>query len=519
MKINSIRIKNFYSVENLELKFDEFTGITLIEGRNLDSGGSNGTGKSIIIEAIVFALTGRTIRKSTEDDLVNNLKKKACEVEITVNDNVTIARGKRPTYLKFFIDGIEYTKDNKWNTQDLIEETLNISYKTFLSSSVFGQENTTHFISATSEDKRGIIQKFLNLSWLSDCREKIKFQKSECNQGIKAKQAIIDNNLRKVKELEDKLKSISTKKYIELPYTYSELEAKWVAFDNYVKNRKALENTKKKYLDELEGIFKRKKQVESNICPTCEQKLKNDKVANELLDEESIIVASLAEINQAIIHLNSCTVDQPAYTLSVFRAIEEKNSSLGDIGKYKEMIASYLEDNNTQEQDKVLLNRQYDIMRFWEKAFSETGLVKYVIRNILTFFNQKVNFYLSYLSNNKIKIFFNDMLEEEISVNKSKVSYVSLSGGEKRKVSLATMLGLQSLLSITNKDESDLIFFDEVAENLDDEGIDGLYILLSELKKTKKVFVITHNTQLKSLLHENKVITLVKKNGKTKLEK
>jgi DNA repair exonuclease SbcCD ATPase subunit len=57
------------------------------------------------------------------------------------------------------------------------------------------------------------------------------------------------------------------------------------------------------------------------------------------------------------------------------------------------------------------------------------------------------------------------------------------------------------------------MFFDEVAENLDQDGLDGLYILLSELKKTKNLFVITHNNYLKSLMDNVKTLTITKSKG------
>lgn len=95
---------------------------------------------------------------------------------------------------------------------------------------------------------------------------------------------------------------------------------------------------------------------------------------------------------------------------------------------------------------------------------------------------------------------------------------MSLSGGEKRKVSLAVMLGLQELLKVAHNQKNNIMFFDEVGENLDREGLDGLYILLSELKKDKTLFVITHNNYLKSLMDNAKTITMIKSNGVSKLK-
>ena len=75
------------------------------------------------------------------------------------------------------------------------------------------------------------------------------------------------------------------------------------------------------------------------------------------------------------------------------------------------------------------------------------------------------------------------------------------------------MLGLQQLLNLSNNEESNLMFFDEVAENLDQDGLYGLYILLSELKESKTLFVITHNNYLKSLMDNVRTLTITKSKG------
>ena len=79
------------------------------------------------------------------------------------------------------------------------------------------------------------------------------------------------------------------------------------------------------------------------------------------------------------------------------------------------------------------------------------------------------------------------------------------------------MLGLQQLLTLSQKEEINLMFFDEVAENLDQDGLDGLYILLTELKKDKSLFVITHNNYLKSLMDNSNTLSIIKSKGITNI--
>ena len=165
------------------------------------------------------------------------------------------------------------------------------------------------------------------------------------------------------------------------------------------------------------------------------------------------------------------------------------------------------------EEDKTSDKTWYEVMRFWEKAFSEHGVIKHIIRNILEYFNERCNFYLSYLTNSKYFVEFDQELNEKIETNKRLLSYISLSGGEKRKLNLAIMLGLKDLLLLTDKSHVDLLFFDEVAENIDEEGIQGLHQLLLEIKKDKTIFIITHNKYLKTLLDSSPRISIIKHKG------
>lgn len=521
MKINKVEINNFYSIKKSTLNFDKFKGLVLVKGKNKDTGGSNGAGKSVIIESVVWGLFGKTIRKSTEEALINLYTKKACSVRITINDNMVIERGKRPTYLRFFVGDKERTQDNALHTQKLIEETLNTNYKVFLASTVFGQQNNIEFISATPEDKRSIIKNFLNLDSLFSLRDSVKYLKSQYSQTIKKQDAIIGEHTRSLNSFDKKFNSIKKlRESVEGKYSEETLA---LSLDEVVK----VERDNDALGWQIAGVNKEIDALEDRIehlttrlqNPTLQETCERCGQSVEVPFHPKRLQVQIQECNnqleeyEASKEKNKSEFKELPITSSEYYKIIEYNQ----LKKESETFSTLREETKEKIQDahdiKQEHNNKYEIMRFWEKAFSESGLVKYIIRNILAYFNGKVNFYLSHLSKGKFSIEFDQELKEIIYHNKQQINYISLSGGEKKKIGLAVMLGLQQLLTLSHKFENNLMFFDEVAENLDQDGLDGLYILLSELKKDKNLFVITHNNYLKSLMDNVKTITITKSKG------
>src|SRR3990167_7878691 len=77
-----IILNNFLSFKQTEI---ELNGLTAIIGKNNITGGSNGAGKSSIIDGICFALFGDTVRKVSDKRLVKKGEKDFI-VSIDLND-------------------------------------------------------------------------------------------------------------------------------------------------------------------------------------------------------------------------------------------------------------------------------------------------------------------------------------------------------------------------------------------------------------------------------------------------
>lgn len=501
MKIKHIAINNFLSYQKEEIDFTKFDGLTVIKGKNLDTGGSNGSGKSALIEAIYFGLTGKTIRKTTEASLVNSQVGTKCSVVIDIEHDgkdIQILRSKRPTKLRLWVDGEEVTADHARNTQARIEEILNTNPRVLLASMFFGQSNDTNFLDATADEKRDIIKNFLNLDDIFQMRERIRGYKSEYNSRIKFNEKLIERNSRAIRDLEQDIESLSNYKPSG---TVADYETAWEFYHTTKADIAACTTSR----DRVAAEIRKGQQTE---CPTCGQEL-DTQASFEMIESKK---KDLHLLEDTLQDLQSKLVKPDLTIAEVTRMMGmDKQDVLED------QITKLKRENDECMAKAQEARQQYDVMRFWEKALSESGVIKYIIRNVLEYFNNKCNYYLGYLTDSLFRIEFDDELSEIIHIGKVETAYITLSGGEKRKVNLAVMMALKDLLIFTDKNHSNILFLDEVAENIDESGVAGLYNLMLELKKTRNLFVITHNRHLKNMLESSPRITIEKKDGVSKL--
>jgi len=534
MKLNKIEIHNFLSIKHAAVDFEKYGNLVRIIGKNFDTKpkSSNGAGKSTIIEAVMFALFGKTIRKTNDKSLKNYHTKGKCRVVLTVNGDTVIERIKKAPMLSVTVGDENCTQESIGATQKYLEQILNINHNVFLASIVFGQGNTTDFLTATPEEKRAIIQNFLSVGDLFQNRSTIKSLKSRYLHKKKLNLTLLSDGSNKVDKLQARLKKLrgikkesksyfSSEKYkFIFGKTLSEIQEQERAHhDKDLEYERAMSHR-----DVLrDRILQTHSHIESLKDTDCEHcgKLShaNWRKVQELETNIEEWSAQERESVKNIKNLGKC-VDalQIPVTSADFETIE----------KFKEIDAEIKIHTKQMRAEKKLITKygdlstaaqkRYDIMKFWEHAFSEAGLIKYVIRNILEYLNERCNSYLSTLSKGNFIIKFDDSLKEEIYNKGAAVHFDSLSGGEKKRVSLAVMLGLNDLLLLTGKDRSNIIFFDEVADSFDADGVKGLIELIHQLTKHKKLFLITHNEYLTSLLEEySETLTVVKRNNLTKI--
>ena len=533
MKINKVKIEGFLSIKEAEIDFSNYKGLIRVVGKNNDTRppSSNGAGKSSIIESIVFALFGRTIRKTNEKSITHSVSKSQCKVTLLVNDNITITRTKSPPSLIVDVNGKNCTLEGIQQTQANLEKILNTNYNVFLASIVFGQQNTINFLSSSPEEKRSIIQSFLNVTDLFKNRSRIKSLKTKYNNSKKVAVTLHSESVQSVNSLKDK-KSILRKNRKDAYALLSPEKEKFIRKMSFT-DIKDLENKRNELELEYRGkehaltsledtIVRLKKEIEflssNESCEHC------GKVPfahyNKKLRNEKTLEASYKERDLARKQLKTASLEidkvQVPISSSDYEMIEGVKNTEVEMKVITSQIKSQQRITKKHSKEIEEAQKKYDVMRFWEHAFSEQGLVKYVIQHILEYFNERSNYYLSVLTKGTFSIEFDDLLIETIKSKKNKIFFDALSGGEKKKVSLAVMLALNDLLILSGKSRSNIVFFDEIADSLDHEGVKGLCELIEEISTDKKLFVITHNEYMTSLIEDSSdVLSVTKKKGVT----
>ena len=189
MRFQRIGIQNFLSFGS-PMQFVDLDrrGLLAVFGQNKDSAASdsNGAGKSTVMEAIVWALFGETIRGHKSDAVIHRVVDKDCRVELTLEDEgvqyvITRTRkaaAKRPNDLILEINGQDASAGVMADTQGLVHTVLGMDQRTFTQSVLLRSKEKT-FSQMTDKEQKEVLEDILHIEELSKAREKVKERLTE----------------------------------------------------------------------------------------------------------------------------------------------------------------------------------------------------------------------------------------------------------------------------------------------------------------------------------------------------
>jgi DNA repair exonuclease SbcCD ATPase subunit len=248
----------------------------------------------------------------------------------------------------------------------------------------------------------------------------------------------------------------------------------------------------------------------------------------EAIPPPSVMIARIAELekelrllDEKMEYLRRMTEDQRRDTAALAALEKEANPLLASVERVESMIKvigkKLAEHIKLREAAQLAKQDAEDCV----KVFGPAGVRAHILDTVTPFLNDRTAEYLSILSDGNINAIWTTLVRNksgelrekftiEVTNDKGGESFAALSGGEKRKVRLATVLALQDLVATRATKPIDLWIGDEIDDALDTAGLERLMTILERRARDRgTVLVISHN-DLKDWCDQ---VAIVKKSG------
>ena len=323
MKFIDVTINNFMSFKEQTVTLHD-RGLVLICGVNNDdeSFDSNGSGKSAILESIVWCLFGKTLRNINADDVVNHKTKKNTSVFLTIEkdgDQYQISRYRKSSKYqnKVFLykNDEELTLGTNKQTQDLIEDIIGIDYGGFTSSVIFGHGFGDFFTSTTDSVRKEILERILELGVFSKCHSIVKEElktKTALYEKIKSN---YDNFLSKQNDLKNDIDWFNN----EIEEYYKRMDAERVRIKGLMLDSRDESNELKKIHTNIEKELSLVEDVLSGFAEPKKNEVSEllNKVNGQLIavgEQKKVLLDSIEALEQKILDIKSSYVGNPCPT-------------------------------------------------------------------------------------------------------------------------------------------------------------------------------------------------------------
>ena len=543
-----IRWKNFLSTGN------QFTEFALNENSTNLIIGTNGAGKSTVLDALTFSLFGKPFRKINKPQLINSVNEKDCkvEVEFTIGDtNWKVVRGIKPAVFEIHRNGSVMDQfaaaldQQKWLEQNV----LKMNYKSFTQIVILGSSTFVPFMQLPANSRREVIEDLLDIKIFSSMnsilKDKIRMVKEDIKVLDLKKESLTDKVQMQenfIEELENQAAQNieSKKKKVTQLLTETDLYMKQNSVTEesifgYTKEQqhvtgatdklRKLGNLKGKISQKVSTITKEHKFfTENTVCPTCNQEIEetlrinriNDaqtkakelqsgyKELEEAIKEEEERERQFTTLSQEISKLNNDISQNNARISGCQRQIRNLES---EVQKLTDQLANRNTEHEKLETFKKNLKTTYDelvskkdTINYYDFSYSllkDGGVKSKIIKKYLPLINQQVNRYLQMMDfyiNFTLDEEFNETVQSPIHEN---FSYSSFSEGEKMRIDLALLFTWREVARMKNSVNTNLLIMDEVFDSsLDGFGTEEFIKIIKYVVKDANIFIISHKTGL-----------------------
>jgi DNA repair exonuclease SbcCD ATPase subunit len=557
-----VRWKNFLSTGN------QFTEIDFLKHSTNLIIGTNGAGKSTVLDALTFSLFGKSFRKINKPQLINSVNEKDCVVEVEFSINGTqwkIQRGIKPAIFKIWRDDNLLDQSAAANDQQkwLEQNVLKMNYKSFTQIVILGSSTFVPFMQLTPGNRREVIEDLLDIRIFSSMNTVIKEKIRSVKETVKVLELKKESLLEKVQMQENFIEQIENKsqediaiKEKNIGYILNEennlmnhgerlneellsLEKNLENYTGATEKLRTLGNLKGKISNKVSSITKEHKFFTQNtVCPTCDQAIEETFRINRIKDAQTKakeLQSGYKELEEAIKEEEErerqfLTLSKEITTLT--HGISKNNTQIAgcqrqvrDLESEIQRITDNLANRNIEHEKltsfKDNLKTTYDelaqhkdTINYYDFSYSllkDGGVKTKIIKKYLPLINQQVNRYLQLMDfyiNFSLDEEFNETVQSPIHED---FSYSSFSEGEKMRIDLALLFTWREVARMKNSVNTNLLIMDEVFDSsLDGVGTEDFLKIIRFIIKDANIFVISHKESLHDKFEDVKRFDKVK---------
>jgi DNA repair exonuclease SbcCD ATPase subunit len=515
--------------------------------------GTNGSGKSTILDALTFVLFGKSFRGVNKPNLINSINEKNCRVEIdfiSSGKEYKIVRGIKPAVFEIYVNDILINQDSdSRDYQDYLErQILKMNYKSFTQIVILGSASFTPFMQLSAAERRSIIEDLLDIQIFSvmntitkqrlqenkehlfentsrdreylSKHELLRKQISSLELGTEKKNEKIKQEISQLEDIKNKYQIRIANVEIQLDeISYAEkidISGRSNTHSQMIGIRAQLES---KIADQKESMaFYR----DNTNCPTCHQEISEDfrqdkmtKTASDLqkftdgykelkekletvkkeIDEYTAIRDQIKNYRYQLSSLKGEleNVENNIARLQKEETVDDNNKELLQQNKKElEEVGNLILENNLQRKE-LLVDREYLEMAL--TLLKDGGIKSKIIKQYLPIINKQVNKYLSAMDFS-VNFHLDENFSETIKSRYRDVfTYENFSEGEKMRIDLALLFTWRYVAKLRNSVSTNILILDEVFDSsLDSNGTDEFLKIMYALSTDTHVIVISHKT-------------------------
>ena len=543
-----IRWKNFLSTGN------HFTEVDIQRNNTNLIIGTNGAGKSTVLDALTFGLFNKPFRKIKKSQLINTTNEKEClvEVEFAINGrHYIVRRGIKPNIFEIIVNGTAMHReaDDRAMQKILEENILKVNYKSFTQIVILGSSNFVPFMQLSSPNRRDVIEDLLDIRIFSAMNNLLKDRMRIKREQIKNLETSKSNTREKLSMQENFIKELEEQGKSNIEEKNGKIKVLTVEVDTHLEHNELRESQVSDLIDEqqevtgageklvklnnLKGKISQKVATitkehkfftDNKVCPTCTQDIEEEFRVNRIADvqtkakelqtgftelEEAIqkekdrehqfnkLSKEITKLNNGISQNNTkisgCQRQIRDLESEIQRLTDQlanRNTEHDKLAEFKDNLQQTFEELATEREDLTNYDFAYSLLK-------DDGVKTKIIKKYLPFINQQVNRYLQLMDfyiNFQLDEEFNETIESPIHED---FSYSSFSEGEKMRIDLALLFTWREVARVKNSVNTNLLIMDEVFDSsLDGFGTDEFLKIIRFIIKDANIFVISHKTDL-----------------------